>query len=325
MEWITLTTTLLWAFRAGAPADVPPLLTPGYVYYAAADKKLYALRAEDGEEFWSRRFKAPLTVAPVAEGNSIFQYVSYPEGKLYALRAGSGEVIWRVAAGPGVVTPAVGESVVAAGRGEEAAFWEAATGKELGAVPFEENVAGVAYVGDGVFVAWTGGGRVAACRPGAAAAEWTARPVVGGVFVKAVAERLYVVAAAGTVVAYDLPSGEERWRAEMGEPVAGAGVWAEGALVVPGRRTVAAFEAGGGERWRWAPGGNVVGLAASPEGVIVACEDGRVYAGDGPADWEEIVRVEAYAASGPAIAGDLLFLTDGKNYLRCYRLAAESP
>ncbi|UCH78578.1 MAG: PQQ-binding-like beta-propeller repeat protein [Candidatus Coatesbacteria bacterium] len=327
MQPLIVTAALVWAFRAGAPADAPPLLTPGYVYYAAADKKLYALRAEDGEEFWSRRFKAPLAVAPVAEGNSIFQYVPYPEGKLYALRAGSGEIIWRAAAGPGVVTPAVGEGVVAAGRREEAAFWEAATGRELGAVPFEETVVGLAYAGDGVFVAWTGGGYVAACRPGEAAAVWTARPVVGGVFVTTAGDRLYVVAAAGTVAAYGLAAGEEIWRAELGEPVAGAGVWVGGELVVPGRRTVAAFEAtAGGERWRWAPGGNVRGLAAAPGGVaIVACEDGRVYAGGGSTGWKEIAQLEEFAASGPAVSGDFLFVTDGKNRVRCYRLAPESP
>jgi len=324
VQAIILTATLVWAFRAGAPADVPPLLTPGYAYYAAADKHLYALRIEDGEKLWSRRFKAPLAAAPVAAGDVVFQYVPHPEGKLYALRAGSGEVVWRAAAGPGLVTPAVGEGVVAAGRGKEAVFWEAATGRVVGTVRFEEEVAGLAYAAKGVFVAWTGGGRVAACRPGAAEADWTVRPAGGGVFVTVDEGRLYVVAAAGAVAAYDLYSGEELWRAALGEPAAGAGLRAGSLLVVPGRRTVAAFDPGrGGESWRWAPGGNVKGIAAAREGIVVACEDGRLYAG-GPA-WEEVARAEEYAAAAPAAAGAYLFVADGKNYLRCYRLAAESP
>lgn len=319
VELLATTAVLIWSFKAGAPADAPPLAAEGRVYYAAADKKLYALRLEDGEELWSRRFKAPLPDTPVSVGDYVYLYVPYPEGRIYALRAADGKNVWRERAGPGVVKAAVGERAVAVGCGADLVFRDRLSGVEEGKVRFDENVVGAAYAGDGTFLAWTGGGYVAACRPREAEPLWRTKAAAGGIYVTAAGGRAYVAAASGEFASYDVLTGDEYWRAEMGEPLAGASVASGDAVFVPGRRTVFACNPLTGEvTWVFEPGGNVAGVAVHGGRAVVACEDGRVYAAtaDGA---DELFKLEGYAATAPAVAADWVLAADGEKRLLCFK------
>jgi outer membrane protein assembly factor BamB len=319
VELLITTAVLIWSFKAGAPADAPPLVAENRVYYAAGDKKLYALRLEDGSELWSRRFKAPLPEAPVSAGDYVYLYVPHPEGRIYALRAADGKNVWRGRAGPGVVKAAVGERAVAVGHGEAVVFYDRLSGAEEGKVRFDENVVGAAYAGDGTFLAWTGGGYVAACRPRDAEPLWRTRAVVGGVYVAAASGRAYVAGASGEMASYDLLTGDEIWRTELGEPLTGAPVASGDEIFVPGRRTVFTCDALTGEiLWAFEPGGNVVGAAVHRGRAVVACEDGRVYAATAEGS-EEIFKLESYAATAPAAAADLILATDGEKRLLCFK------
>ncbi len=319
VETLTVAVALVWSFKAGAPADAPPLVDGDRVYYAASDKKLYALRLGDGAEMWSRRFKAPLAEPPVAGGDAIYLCVPYPEGRLYALRAADGKNLWREEAGPGVVKAAAGERAVAVGSGPAVIFYDLASGSEEGKVLLDEDVVGVAYAGDGAFVAWTGGGLVAACRAGETKPLWKNRAAVSGIYVTAAGDRAYVAAALGELAAYDLLTGEENWRVDLGGPLTGAPVVDGDALFVAGRRAIFACDAGGGEvLWTFEPGGNVVGVARYGPYAVAACEDGRIYAaaeGKGVG----LFKLPAYAATAPAVAGDFLLLVDGEKRLSCFK------
>jgi len=320
VDAVTVTAVLVWSFKAGAPADVPPLVAGDSVYYAAADKKVYALRLDDGEKLWSRRFKAPLPASPVLEGDLIYQYVPYPEGRVYALRPADGKKVWRAAAGPGVVYPAVGAGVVAVGEAAAAVFYDGLSGEEVGRVRLEEDVVGAAYGGGGLFVIWSGAGLIAAVRPSEDVPIWQAKAASSGVYAAVDSERVNVAAAAGTFASYDLRTGEMIWRRELGEPLAGAPVSIGDTLFVAGRRTVFACGAAEGEvLWAAEPGGNVVGIAAYGRRAVVACEDGRVLAATSEGT-EELLRLEGYAATPPAVAADLLLITDGKKRLSCFKL-----
>jgi outer membrane protein assembly factor BamB len=319
VDALTVAVALVWSFKAGAPADAPPLAESGRVYYAASDKHLYALRLGDGAKLWSRRFKAPLPEAPVRGGEAIYLCVPYPEGRLYALRAADGKNVWRERAGPGVVKAAVGERVVAAGRGPAVVFYDLASGYEKGKVSFEEDIVGAAYAGDDTFLVWTGGGLVAACRPGETEVLWEKRAAASGVYVTVAGGRVYVAAALGELAAYDALNGEESWRTDLGEPLVGASVVDPDALFVAGRRTVFACGAGGGEvLWTFEPGGNVVGVAAYGGFAVIACEDGRVFAAT-RAGGEELLKLPRYAATAPAVAGDYLLVVDGEKRLHCFK------
>jgi outer membrane protein assembly factor BamB len=319
VETLTIAVALVWSFKAGAPADAPPLLNGDYVYYAASDKKLYALRLEDGAELWSRRFKAPLAETPVAGGDAVYVCVPYPEGRLYALRAADGKNVWREPAGPGVVKAAVGGRVVAVGRGPSVVFYDLASGSEEGKVLFDEDVVGAAYVGDGTFLVWTGGGLVAACRAGEAKPLWEKKAAASGVYVTAAGGRAYVAAALGELVSYDQLTGEENWRIDLGGPLTGAPLVNGDALFVAGRRALFACDVRKGEvLWAFEPGGNVVGAAPYGSFAVVACEDGRVYAAT-EGRGAELFRLSGYAATAPAIAGDFLLLVDDEKRLTCFK------
>jgi outer membrane protein assembly factor BamB len=310
----------MWTFKAGAPADAPPVVAEGCVYYAAADKKLYALRLDDGEELWSRRFKAPLPEPPVCAGEYVYLYVPHPEGRLYALKVANGKNVWRERAGPGVVKAAVGERTVAVGRDEGVVFYDLLSGAEEGKVSFDEKVVGAAYAGDGAFLVWTGGGYAAVCRAREAEPIWSTRVAVGGLRVVTASGRAYAAAASGEMAAYDMITGDEYWRTEFGEPLAGAPITGGDVLFAAGRRTVFACDVATGEIiWTFAPGGNVVGAAAHRGRAVVACEDGRVYVATAGGA-EELFKLEGSAATAPAVAGDLVLAVDGEKRLSCFKL-----
>jgi outer membrane protein assembly factor BamB len=311
---------LMWSFKAGAPADAPPLADEGCVYYAAADKKLYALRLDDGKQLWSRRFKAPLPETPVVAGDYLYLYVPHPEGKLYSLRADNGKNVWRERAGPGVVKAAVGERHVAVGLGEALVFYDRLTGAEEGRVLFDEKVVGAAAAGEGVFLVWTGGGYVAACRQGEGEPLWENRAAVSGVNAVVASGRAYVAAASGEVATYDMTTGAECWRNGFDEPLAGAPIVLDGVLYLAGRRTAFVCDAASGEvLWTFEAGGNVMGVAPYGGYAVVACEDGRVYAAS-LAGGEEILKLDKYAATAPVVVGDFVLAADGEKRLSCYKI-----
>lgn len=319
VEIVAQLAVLVWSFKGGAPADAPPLVAEGCVYYAVADKRLHVLRLDDGEELWSRRFKAPLPVTPVLDGEIVYQYVPHPEGRLYALRVTDGKVAWRARAGPGVVTAAAGAGVVAVGRGDAALFYDRLSGDEVARIEFGEVVVGAAYGGEGRFLVWTGGGYVAACRPPETEPLWRTGVEAGGVNGVAAGGRAYV-AAAGDLACYDMVTGEEVWRTGLGEPLARAPVVAGDVLFVAGRRSAFACGAGDGDvLWEFKPGGNVVGVAAHRGRAVVACEDGRFFAASADGS-EELLRLEGYSATAPAVSADLLLVGDGEKHLRCFKL-----
>jgi outer membrane protein assembly factor BamB len=323
MELITYALVLVWSFKAGASADAPPLVVDDYVFYAASDKKLYALNVADGQELWSRRFKAPLPVSPISGDGYIYQYVPYPEGRIYALRPSDGDVMWKAAAGPGVVAAAAGGGVIAVGRGNAAIFYDRLTGEERGRVAFGDDVVGASYVGGESFVVWTGRGRVARCGPGDEEAAWEVEAATGGVSAAVAGNRVYAGAAAGTIACYDVETGDEMWFLDVGEPFTGAPPSvADGVLIVAGRRKVFAVSCAYGElRWVSEPGGNVVGAAPYDGGAIVACEDGRVVlARAGGGEPEELAALDEYGAAAPMVAGGRVYVTDGKKRLKCYKI-----
>lgn len=323
MELTTLAVVLMWSFKAGAAADAPPLVAGDRVFYAASDKKLYALNVADGEELWSRRFKAPLPVSPVSGDGVVYQCVPYPEGRIYAVRSSDGKVLWKSPAGPGVVSAAAGGGVVAVGRGNAAVFYDSLSGDERGRISFDDDVVGALYAGGESFVVWTGGGRVA--RGGLSDGEpaWEIKAAPGGVRAAAAGGRVYVGAAAGAIICYDAETGDEVWRRDVNEPLTDSPLYPDGGvLLVAGRRSVFAFSAKDGElRWTAEPGGNVVGAAPYAEGAVVACEDGRVvFARAEGGEPALLVKLDAYAAHAPLVAEDRLYITDGKKLLQCYRI-----
>ena len=320
METILVTATLLWSFKAGAPADAAAVVAGDRVYFACADKKLYALRLADGEKVWARRFKAPLAASPAAAAGAVFHYVPYPEGKIYAFREASGKRAWRAAAGKGLVNVAATAAFVAAPLGDAVVFYDAGSGEQVGKCNLGGRVAGVVAAPGELFVAWTAGGDVAAIRAGAPSPRWKKNAAPTGLFVTVGDDRVFAVGAPGVVVALSLEDGDEIWRREFPGPAAGPPSPAGPIVIVPFRRTVVALDAADGvTSWEQPAAANAVGAAPYRDGAVIVYEDGR-WAWASAAAAADLGALAGRVTAAPTVAGDLVLVSDGVNRLNCYRL-----
>lgn len=324
MEMAAVAAALLWSFKAGAPADAPPVVNEGRVFYAAADKKLYALNAEDGRCLWSRRFKAPLATPPVVTGDVVIQFVPFPEDRIYALAVEDGKKLWTAKAGPGIISVASADGIIAAGYRHSLTFYDEKTGLTVGGVNLGGRVEGIVYAGKGAFVGATAAGVLSLARVGSPRALWVKDLGAGVSALAAGGDKVYAVLSPGVLDAWSLGDGREIWR----RPLEGPG-WVglslnERGLVVTGTRRVLLCDAETGEvLWTFGAGRNVVGCANYGEGYIVAFEDGEVAFTKG-GNVSRVCVVNKRVVTRPVVAGDLLFLADGEGRLACYRLNCRS-
>lgn len=320
METAVLAATLLWSFKAGAPADAAPAVADGRVYLAASDRSLYMLDAGGGKKKASRSFKAPLPASPLVEGDLVFLYVPFPDGSIYALNAADLKKVWRAKAGPGLMRPAVAGGVVAAGRGKDLVFYRGEDGRELGRVGFHAAVVGVSFTGPGTAAAYTSSGELALCTVGVSAPAWRVNLGPGPVYVAGGEGNAYAANGDGIVSCYEGAAGTELWRAKgPAAPVAPPLLW-DKYIAVMGVRTVGVYDrATGGLVWEYAAPANVVGGAPCGDGLVVATDTGLVlFVRDGRS--QELAQVEKYAACPPTVADGRLYIGDGGKRLKCYNL-----
>lgn len=318
MEPLALAAVWLWSFQAGAPADAPPTVADGVIYYACPDKRVYALALDSGKRLWTKSFKAPLDTAPVVADGRLYQYIPFPSEELQCWDLTTRKRLWRVRAGPGAIRPAVGDSLVAVGNRHNVVIYDE-QGGEVGRARLADNVAGIAAAENG-FLVWTTAGE-AAFIPADSHGEplWTGAVAPGGLYVTVRDGRAWFAAGNGELACWEVESGRELWRTSLGEALIAAPE-IDGDLTVTGRRAVFGISAADGDvRWRFAPGGNVVGAASYRGGAVVAAEDGGIFYTYGEGGCE-VVKLQKFAAVRPVVAGDYLILGDGVKRLQIYKL-----
>ena len=319
MESIKIIAALLWTFKAGAPADAPPVVAGDVVYYACPDKQVYALALPTGKRLWAKGFKAPLNEIPAVDEGRLYVYVPLPAEELQCWDLLKHKRLWRVRAGPGRARPAACGGLAAIGGRNYVAIYNG-RGDEVGRARLTDTVAGVAAAGGG-FLAWTTAGEVAFVE-GDARGEpaWVTTIAPGELFATVRGECAWFAGSGGDLVTVDVQTGREIRRVTLGEPLIGAPDVGAGAAVVAGRRTVFGVSAEDGTtRWRFAPGGNVIGAAAYREGAVVAAENGTVYYADANGSCE-IAKLKKYAAAAPVVVGDKVLLADGEKRVLCYEI-----
>ena len=320
METAVLAATLLWSFKAGAPADAAPTVAAERVYFAASDRSLYVLDAGTGKKTASRSFKAPLPTSPLVAGDFVFLYVPFPDGSIYALKAADLKKVWRAKAGPGLTRPAVANGVVAVGCGRDLVFYRGEDGRELSRVGFHAAVVGVAFTGPGAAVVYTSTGELALCTVGVSAPAWRVNLGPGPLYVAGGEGNVYVASGEGGVACYDGAAGTELWRVDgPAAPIAPPVLW-DKYLGVIGVRGLRAYDRATGElRWEYAAPANVVGGTPNGDGLVVAMDTGEVlFVRDGRS--QELTRVEKYAACPPTVEAGRLYIADGGKRLKCYEL-----
>lgn len=86
------TLDLLWSFKTDGPVRSSAVIQDGRVYIGSADKMLYALDFDTGQEIWSFKADSPIEAPPTVMGETVC--VGDLGGIVYAVHAETGEKLW---------------------------------------------------------------------------------------------------------------------------------------------------------------------------------------------------------------------------------------
>ena len=86
-----------WRFQSGGAVYSTPLVMNGVVYFGAADKKVYAVRLDNGALVWTFQTQDIVSATPALSENTVL--VASEDKRLYALDTDTGEPRWVFAAG----------------------------------------------------------------------------------------------------------------------------------------------------------------------------------------------------------------------------------
>lgn len=341
-----------WVAALGEHPSGPPIVSDGRVFVSVADLDrgeaggVVAFDLETGEELW--RFLPGVDVrnsVAVAEGVVV---VPGADGRVHAVDAATGAELWLRDLGEGLpsitrvshAAPTIVDGVVYVGVHRNFEALDLATGDTIwqgDPAPdgWTETTRAAAAIADGLVIgtAARGRGGMFAWETASGAERWRlspddstgvhASPVVDG-------QTVYVVNAAGEVLAVDLETGEERWRTQILDDgnswdyaVLATPVLADGLLIVPMMYDdlVALDTADGSEVWRHATTESVLhdahgratasSFPSSPvfdgDVIWVAAGDGRLEALDpasGETQWT--VDLGVPGNGGLAAAGEVL-------------------
>jgi|GEM_PF-2491886 len=236
------------------------------------------------DERWSVTLSAGEPRTAPAAGDGAF-FVVTESGVVRATEAADGSVRWTGNRRVDEVAPATGTGTVVAADGAELVGLATDSGARRWTASLDRSVMGLA-VGDGRVVAATEG-TVAAFGLEAGAEQWR-HPVDGTVSTAPTAAdgTAAVGLESGDLVALDAGSGDERWRASIGEGVEHAPAVGGERVYAPGEASVVAFDASDGtERWTVETEYSVSGApVATVDGVYVGALNenaGRTPTGDG--------------------------------------------
>lgn len=95
----------LWRFQSGDAVFSTPVVANGLVFFGSTDKKIYALRLQDGAFVWSYPTRDVVSASPAVYGDTV--YVASEDRHLYALDADTGRLRWSFSTGGAFVAPPV--------------------------------------------------------------------------------------------------------------------------------------------------------------------------------------------------------------------------
>ncbi|MEU6851236.1 PQQ-binding-like beta-propeller repeat protein [Actinacidiphila alni] len=272
---------VMWRFVAGGTVIAEPVVADGIVYVCDDRGRLYAVSGATGEAVWqflARRTGRPNPGALALSGESVYYCHGYD---IHGVDRASGRMVWHKAPGMSFQRWAA----VSGGK-----LWTGNDGRSvygfaLDGGPHKHRFAirGGSWSGqraeaDGVLYAGSPEGTLLAIDTGVGGTRWSHWMGSGGAAAAAapvVAGRLvHVVTYSGDLRAFDVITGNERWRAPLAGPAEMSPAVADGVVYVADRDAVVhARDAATGEvRWQIPTSGPVT---ASP-----AVADGAVFVGD---------------------------------------------
>lgn len=282
----------------------------GRVYATTGYGEVVALEAGSGAVIWRQRLEAAASGAPAIAGGKVF--VAARDGSGWALEAATGRIAWQVpgtaavssvtggaapaVADGAVIFPFASGQVVALTADDGTPLWSASvTGQRLGrGYGALQDITGDPVVAGGVVYAGTAAGRMAALEAATGARLWTATEgamnpplLVGG--------SVFVVNDEARLVRLDAGSGSEIWAVEMpyfvhDEPKKRQAIVAHYGPVLAGGRIAVASSDG------------ALRLFSPVDGAMLAQ-----------------VAIAGGAASAPALAEGMLFVTGSDGQLYAFR------
>jgi outer membrane protein assembly factor BamB/TolB-like protein/DNA-binding winged helix-turn-helix (wHTH) protein len=319
---------LQWRFVTSGEVWSGAELMDDVMVFASRDGRLYGADASSGVERWRVDLNQPISAPIVRLGERL---VVMAEDGTVAVVDGLGNEFWRrrPLVSNGAALAVAEDLVLVGGDGGELAALDPTSGRELWTWHGGGGITGLAAGGDTVVVSRFDGA-VSALRPVDGGERWTVT-LSDWLRAPAVVDDgiAYVANPSGSVVALDLATGGEVWRAQVSAPHALSrwrdrlvvGSASAGMAVVLDRTT-------GDEVWRLETRDDILTTVAIGDLVLVGSRDRSLYVHDA---WtgRRLHRIEfrTWPTSTPALHGDHLVVgtLDGRVHRLRLPEAGEVP
>jgi outer membrane protein assembly factor BamB len=289
----------IWAFRARALLEFPPVIAYKTAYVANNSGRLFALNVRTGKVRWSFLGRRCTASSPAVARGIVYQaFMNRPpcnarggrglDGEIVALEARSGKVQWRRRIGPSESSPAIAGGLVYLGDwlGNVYAL-DADSGRTRWRVRVGDEVkGGVAVAGERLYVG-AYDGRLYAFNARTGRRFWaaSAQGRLGGrgnfYATPAVAYgRVYVGNTDGKVYSFGATSGKLRWSQSTGSFVySSPAVWKLRVYAGSHDRHLYCFDAATGRvRWKFRANGKISGAPTVINGLVYfSTVTGRTY------------------------------------------------
>ena len=322
-----------WTFRTGGAVTASPALNADgtTLYVGSADRRFYAINAEDGSTNWFLKLPGPIT-ASATVGDDGLIYVACGDGRLYAIRdeGTSGTNIWSFRRSqPFIGAPIVDdEGLIYAGSQDNRLYAIFPDGSTIPKWIFQgqRDVTTPMLGTDGKIYTTYAGQVVAVTTSGSQSSAFRARGGIVGAPAQADDGTIYFGATDGRVYAIDSGTGSNsvRWIYNVGAALSTAptlGVVGQIYIASENSRLLC-FSTNGAVRWRASTKAPVhAALSIGADGTIYAgCDDKRMYAisAEGQIRWT--YKTKGAIRSSPAIdsEGTVYFGSSDKNVYALY-------
>lgn len=262
-----------WRFQTGGAVYGTPIVMNGIVYFGSADKKVYAVRFDNGAFLWAFETGDVISLAPAANNETLFAVSE--DRHLYALDLDTGKPRWNFLSGAVVIAaPVVQDGVVYVGNSNGVlSALDAATGAVRWKFVAERAIAApVTIQGDRIFVT-SYDGNVYALDRATGAKLWYTDLHASIVTPPVVAEGRVLVALPAELIALDAVNGATVWRYSSTDNLLGAPIVTGNQVWQLTMQNVIGLDAATGAQHTSAPSANTSALAG-------LSSDGRMlYAG----------------------------------------------
>ena len=234
-------------FKGGAMVGAPAL--SGGVLYLASGAKVYALNPLTGQPIWPKPFEAGDRIwgSPLVQGETI--YVGSLDHIVYALKAQDGSLLWQYKAGGAIASGlTLGEGGLFFSAFDGVYALEAATGTLRWHLPSRSWFWSSPLFADGKLFAGSQEGKLYGLDAATGKPLWEPVPTGGPFYYAPALGDGVLVIGSDKVYGVDPEKGQVLWARELGAPVAGDLVVADGVAYVQAKNhTVFALRVKGAE------------------------------------------------------------------------------